>query len=351
MEATVFTQFLSADGAVVREPPPQLHDPGALTALYRAMVRTRTFDMRAVELQRTGQLGTYAASLGQEAVSVGIGAALASTDVFLPSFREHGTQLMRGVTMVELLRFWGGDERGSDYAGPREDFPVSIPIGSHAPQAAGVAFAMKLRGEQRAALCALGDGATSKGDFYEAMNMAGVWNLPVVFVVSNNQWAISTPRARQTAAAAIADKACAAGFEGRQLDGNDVIAVVYEVGEALGKARSGDGPTLLEAVTYRLGDHTTADDARRYRDDQEVAAQWQNEPIARVRRYLTAQCGWTREKEEALLAECTTEVDEAVSAYLADKPQPVTAMFDYTFAEIPADLSVQRASALERDDA
>lgn len=350
LEATDFTRFLSADGAVVTELPSQFRDSEALETLYRAMVRTRTFDMRAVELQRTGQLGTYASSLGQEAVSVGIGAAMASTDVFLPSFREHGTQLLRGVTMVELFRFWGGDERGSDYAGPREDFPVSIPIGSHAPQATGVAFAMKLRGERRAALCALGDGATSKGDFYEAMNMAGVWNLPVVFVVSNNQWAISMPRARQTAAAAIADKARAAGFEGRQLDGNDVIAVAYEVGDALERARSGGGPTLLEAITYRLADHTTADDARRYRDEEEVAAQWQNEPLARLRRYLMAECGWTREKDEALQAACVAEVDEAVSAYLADTPQSVTDMFDYTFAEMPADLAAQRTGALERDD-
>lgn len=339
-----FTQLVAADGSVMTELPDFATSEAALD-LYREMVRTRTFDRRAVELQRTGQLGTYASSLGQEAVAVGIGAAMSATDVLLPSFREHGTQLMRGVSMLEILRFWGGDERGSDYAGPREDFPVSVPIGSHAPHAAGVAFAIKLRGEPRAALCVLGDGASSKGDFYEAINLAGVWCLPVVFVVANNQWAISLPRARQTAAETIAQKAVAAGFEGRQVDGNDVIAVTHEVRGALEKARSGGGPTLIEAVTYRLADHTTADDARRYRDEKEVNEQWQKEPLVRLRRCLT-ECGaLSREQDEAIQAACSAEVEEAVSVYLEDEAQPLDAMFDYMFADLTADLAAQRAAA------
>jgi len=340
-----FTRYIASDGSVVGKLPELTSTPEAVTDLYRAMVRTRTFDMRAVELQRTGRLGTYASSLGQEAVAVGIGAAMAPTDVLLPSFREHGTQLMRGVTMLELLRFWGGDERGSDYGGPREDFPVSVPIGSHAPHASGVAFAIKLRGEARAALCVLGDGATSKGDFYEAINLAGVWRLPAVFVVTNNQWAISMPRARQTAAETIAQKAVAAGFDGWQADGNDVIAVTHVVREALQKARSGGGPTLIEAVTYRLADHTTADDARRYRDEAEVSAQWQNEPLVRLRRYLTAQNLLTREQDESLQATCSQEVEQAVADFLEDAPQPVSAIFDYMFADLPPDLAAQRSAA------
>lgn len=341
-----FTRIMADDGSVVSELPAFCSEPEVIRDLYRAMVRTRTFDMRAVDLQRTGQIGTYASSLGQEAVAVGIGAAMSATDVLLPSFREHGTQLMRGATMLELLRFWGGDERGSDYAGPREDFPISVPIGSHAPHAAGVAFAMKLRGEDRAALCVLGDGATSKGDFYEAINMAGVWQLPVVFVVTNNQWAISLPRARQTAAETIAQKAVAAGFVGRQVDGNDVIAVTQEVREALQKARSGGGATLIEAITYRLADHTTADDASRYRDEDEVAAQWQKEPLVRLRRCLTERKFLSREEDEAFQAACSTEVEQAVSDYLADEPQPVSTIFDYTFAHIPRDLAAQRDSVV-----
>jgi len=345
-----FTQFLAADGSVVADATPFPADPRKLVALYRALVRTRSFDLRAVELQRTGRLGTYASSLGQEAVAVGVGAAMDRTDVLLPSFREHGAQLLRGVTMVELFRFWGGDERGSDYAGPREDFPVSIPIGSHAPQAAGVAFALRLRGGGRAAVCVLGDGATSKGDFYEAMNLAGVWRLPVVFVVSNNQWAISLPRARQTAAETIAQKAIAAGFEGRQVDGNDVLAVTHAVSEALRMARDGGGPTLIEALTYRLADHTTADDSRRYRDENEVVRQWKNEPLTRLRLYLTARGHWSRDEEEALKAECAKEVGAAAALYLADEAQPVTAMFDYLYAELPSELIAQRMEAVAEAD-
>jgi pyruvate dehydrogenase E1 component alpha subunit len=341
-----FTQFLGVDGSIVRELPIFADEQKAIMGLYRAMVRTQIFDLRAVELQRTGQLGTYASSLGQEAVAVGIGAAMTATDVLLPSFREHGTLLMRGVTMLELLRFWSGDERGSNYARPREDFPVSVPIGSHAPHASGVAFAIKLRGEHRAALCVLGDGATSKGDFYEAINMAGVWNLPAVFVVTNNQWAISLPRARQTAAETIAQKAVAAGFEGRQVDGNDVIAVTHEVREALEKARSGGGPTLIEAITYRLADHTTADDASRYRDENEVTEHWQQEPLVRLRRYLTEREDLSREQDEALKTACSNEVEQAVSEFLADIPQPVSAMFDYLYGELPTDLIAQRMAAI-----
>jgi pyruvate dehydrogenase E1 component alpha subunit len=185
------TRFLDLDGRAVREFPDFARDPQALIALYRAMVLTRAFDAKAIALQRTGRLGTYGSSLGQEAVAVGVGAAMAPEDVLLPSFREQGAQILRGVTMVEILLYWGGDERGSDFAGPRQDFPVCVPVGTHAPHAAGVALALQLRGARRAAVCVLGDGATSKGDFYEAMNFAGVRRLPLVFVVNNNQWAIS----------------------------------------------------------------------------------------------------------------------------------------------------------------
>ena len=215
-------------------------DREALVGLYRAMVLARTFDAKAIALQRTGRLGTFPSGLGQEAVGVGLAAAMGRHDVFLPSFREHGAQIVRGVTLEELFLFWGGDERGNVFAGPVEDFPVSVPVGSHVPHAVGAALAFKLRREPRVAVAALGDGATSKGDFYEALNVAGVWALPVVFVVANNQWAISVPRASQTRAETLAQKAIAAGFDGVQVDGNDVIAVRQVVAEALDKARAGE---------------------------------------------------------------------------------------------------------------
>ena len=273
------TRVLDAEGVVVGIMPEFGLDPAELVRLYRALVLTRTFDTKAVALQRTGRLGTYASSLGQEAVSVGAAAAMEPDDVLVPNFREHGGQLWRGVTSQELFLYWGGDERGNDFAGPREDFPICVPVGSHAPHAVGVALAFRLRGEKRAAVCIIGDGATSKGDVAEALNMAGVWKVPAVFVINNNAWAISVPREKQSAAATLAQKAVAAGIPGEQVDGNDVIAVRAVTEQALARARQGLGPTLIEAVSYRLCDHTTADDASRYRDDAEVSRHWPAEPL------------------------------------------------------------------------
>ncbi len=337
------------DGKPVADLPALAHDREAMIRLYRWMVLTRTFDTRAIALQRTGRLGTYASSAGQEAVVVGVADAMAPEDVLLPSFREHGAQLVRGVTMKELFLYWGGDERGSDFAGPRQDFPVCIPVGSHAPHAAGAALAFKLRGEAHAAVAIFGDGATSKGDVYEAMNLAGAWALPVVFVVNNNQWAISVPRRAQTAAETLAQKAIAAGFEGIQVDGNDVVAVCQAAAEALGKARASGGPTLIEALTYRLGDHTTVDDASRYRDDEEVGRHWKEEPIARTRTFLTEAHGWTRKEEEALIAQCGAEVDEAAEEYLAAAPENPGAVFDWLYEELPTAYARQRAEFLAEE--
>ena len=289
---------MRADGSLAGKLPAFAESRAELVRLYRAMVLTRAFDAKAVGLQRTGRLGTFPSSLGQEAVVVGVGAAMRPEDVLLPSFRELGTQLWRGVTLVEALGYWGGDERGSCFAGPREDFPICVPVGTQAPHAVGVALAFKLRDEPRVAVCVFGDGASSKGDVYEAMNLAGVWRLPVVFVINNNEWAISVPRSAQSAAETLAQKAVAAGFPGEQVDGNDVIAVRAVLERALGHARRECAPSLVEALTYRLSDHTTADDARRYRDDAEVSERWKAEPIARMRSFLIERGWWTKADEE-----------------------------------------------------
>jgi pyruvate dehydrogenase E1 component alpha subunit len=209
--------------------------------------------VKAVALQRTGRLGTYAASLGQEAVSVGTASAMHDEDVLLPSYRDNAALIWRGVKLEEILLFWGGDERGNCFSGPVQDFPFCIPVGSQAPHAAGVAYAFKLRKEPRVAVCLFGDGATSKGDLWEAMNFAGVHKLPVVFVATNNQWAISVPLRLQTASETLAQKAIAAGFIGEQVDGNDVVAMHAAVKDAIEAARNGQGPRFIEAVTYRLG--------------------------------------------------------------------------------------------------
>lgn len=331
--------FLDAAGAVIGALPAFARDGETLRALYAAMVRTRRFDAKAIALQRTGRLGTYASSLGQEAVSVGTAAAMTDDDVFLPAFREHGGQLWRGVTLTELFLYWGGDERGNDFAGPRQDFPICVPVASQFPHAAGVALALQQRGTSGAAVVVGGDGATSKGDFYEALNMVGVWSLPAVFVINNNQWAISVPRDRQTRARTLADKAIGVGLPGQQVDGNDVIAVREAVERALDRARAGEGGTLIECLTYRLGDHTTADDASRYRDEAEVSAHWKAEPLIRLRAHLVAEHGWGKADEEALLKACEAEVDAAAEAYLAMPPAPARAMFDDLYATLPADLA------------
>jgi 2-oxoisovalerate dehydrogenase E1 component alpha subunit len=334
--------YLAPDGRILRTPPDFVADIQSLVSLYRAMLLTRTFDLKAVSLQRTGRLGTYAVSLGQEAVSVGVASAMRHEDVLLPSYRDNGTLLWRGVEMEEILLYWGGDERGSLSSGPAHDFPFCVPVGSQAPHAAGVAYAFKFRKEPRVAVCLLGDGATSKGDVYEAMNFAGVQRLPLVFVINNNQWAISVPLKLQTASETLAQKAIAAGFRGEQVDGNDVIAVRDAVEEAISGARSGNGPCLIEALTYRLGDHTTADDAARYRPPEEVQARWKEEPIARLRAYLVSQKAWGKAAEEQLSAECQQRVDAAVERYLATGPRAPETMFDHLYAELPSTYTWQR---------
>jgi pyruvate dehydrogenase E1 component alpha subunit len=337
-----YTQFLDERGSVTRPLPAFAQDTAHLIDLYRWMVLMRTYDAKAVALQRTGQLGTYAPIIGQEAIQAGIGSAMKSDDVFLMTYREQGVQLMRGVKMEELFLYWSGDERGSDYGGPRRDFPICITIAAHATHAAGAAYAIKLRRERRVVVCGLGDGATSKGDFYEGMNAAGVWQLPVVFVVSNNQWAISVPRAAQTASQTLAQKAIAAGIACEQVDGNDLIAMRHAMDAALEKARAGGGPTLVEALTYRLSDHTTADDASRYRSADELGEAWKREPIARVRNFLAAAGDWDKAREEALVRECSERVQGAVDEYMRTPPPQPAAMFEHVYAALPAALAAQR---------
>jgi len=335
--------YLAPDGTVLRPLPSFASDTGVLLALYRGMVLTRAFDLKAVSLQRTGRLGTYAVSLGQEAVSVGIASAMRAEDVVLPSYRDNGTLLWRGTKMEEILLFWGGDERGNLSSGPAHDFPYCIPVGSQAPHATGVAYAFKLRKEPRVAVCLFGDGATSKGDVWEAMNFAGVHKLPVVFVANNNQWAISVPLKLQTASQTLAQKAIAAGFAGEQVDGNDVIAVRAAAEDGIAQARAGAGPRLIEALTYRLSDHTTADDAARYRPPEEVQARWKEEPISRLRAYLVSQNAWGKAQEEELAAECQKQIEAAIERYLASAPRAPETMFDHLYAELPPTYASQRA--------
>lgn len=331
-------RFLAPDGTALGELPAFADRPGELLAMYRAMIRARAFDARCTSLQRTGRLGTFATALGQEAVPVGVAAAMASRDVLVPSYREAGAQLWRGVDPAELLAYWGGDERGHDYAAPeaRDDYPVCITVGNQALHAAGVAVALQQAGEDRAVVCTMGDGATSKGDVYEAINVAGAWRLPLVLVITNNRWAISTPVAAQTGAATLAQKGLAGGLAVLQADGNDVVAVRDAVEEALARARAGDGATLIECLTYRVNDHNTADDARRYRDPAEVEEARATDPVDRLRGLLTGR-GEVPD-DAALDAASRAEMDDAVARYeAAAAPDPDT-MFAFVHATPPAAL-------------
>jgi pyruvate dehydrogenase E1 component alpha subunit len=340
-----YKQILDPGGNVVAPLPQFAKDTALVLRMYRAMTLVRIFDAKAVNLQRTGQLGTYPSSLGHEAAHVGIGAAMRPEDVLAPVYREFATQLWRGVTMTEILTYWAGDERGNDFAVPRQDFAWCVPIATQTLHAAGAAMAFKVRKEPRCALAYIGDGGTSEGAFYEALNLAGSRALPVVFVIVNNGWAISVPVAEQTAAKTLAQKAVAAGIPGVQVDGNDVFAVREVVGEALEAARHGAGPTLIEALTYRLSDHTTADDASRYRSGQEVKDAWALEPLIRIRAFLVGAGLWDADKERALLEECTIKVDAAVTEYLGKGKPSTDAMFEHLFASLPAHLREQRLIA------
>ncbi|MBA2648186.1 MAG: pyruvate dehydrogenase (acetyl-transferring) E1 component subunit alpha [Legionella sp.] len=344
-----YKQYLSEIGELIEDLPAFAKDKAALIELYKIMVLTRTFDKKAIALQRTGKMGTYAPINGQEAVSASIGHAMRAEDVFVPYYRDYAAQLQRGVRMSEILAYWGGDERGSQYACGSEDLPICVPIASQCLHAAGVAFAFKHRNQDRVAVVCIGEGGTSEGDFYEALNVAGVWNLPMVFVINNNQWAISVPRSKQSLSKTLAQKAIAAGFQGIQVDGNDILATRAVIGDAIEKARRQEGPTLIEALTYRLSDHTTADDATRYQPADEVKLANPKEPIARFRQFLMGQNFWSKEQEENLLDTCAAEVDQAVTDYLNIKMQPITSIFDYHYEQLPAYLAEQRASALENE--
>ncbi len=341
-------QVLNSLGELVAPLPYFACDTDELIALYKNMVLTRAFDTKAIALQRTGKMGTYASSLGQEAIAAAIGHAMKPEDVLLPCYREYGAMLQRGVEMSEIFLYWGGDERGMSYAHQSQDFPIAVPIASQVPHAVGVATAMKLRNEPRVAVVVIGDGATSKGDFYEGINLAGAWDLPVVFITTNNQWAISLPREAQTGAETIAQKAIAAGIPGEQVDGNDVIGMRHRVGKAIEKARQGGGATVIEPLTYRMSDHTTADDATRYRDKEEVEKHNQLDPILRMRKYIESIKLWDEADDETLKTECSTKVEAAVKTYLDTPPQAPESMFDYLYAELPRAYQAQRDELANR---
>jgi pyruvate dehydrogenase E1 component alpha subunit len=340
-------QILSPEGRLTDESlKPDLSDETALE-LYKHMVIIRIADQRALTLQRQGRFGTYAPVIGQEAAQVGSGYALGKDDWVFPSFRETGVLYMKGVPFKDIFLYWMGNEEGQNVPADIQVFPVSVPVGTHPLHAVGAGWAARLRGEKICTIAYFGDGGTSEGDFHEAMNFAGVFQVPTIFFCQNNHYAISYPRKRQTAAKTLAQKAIAYGFPGIQVDGNDVLAVYAATQEARKRALSGQGATFIEAVTYRFGPHTTADDPTKYREDSEVQEWKKKDPLLRMQKYLQNKGLWSEETENKFKAEGESLVKKAVEEAEGVPPPRPEEIFKYTFAEMTPKLKEQMDDYLD----
>jgi len=335
-------QILTPSGALTGTAPLDL----VMTRrLYRAMVFARTYDRKGTSLQKQGRLATYAPFEGQEAAQVGSAAALHPDDWMVATYRDAAAMWMQGYPLELLFAGRTGDERGGSPPDHVPVLPPSITVGGHMVHAVGLAWAAKNFKDGRVALTYFGDGATSEGDFHEAMNFAAVFEAPCVFFCQNNGWAISLPRELQTRSETIAQKAIAYGMPGFQVDGNDLFAVYQMTLDAVERARSGGGPTLIEAVTYRIGPHTTADDPGRYRSSEEGAEWARRDPLERLRLYLSEREAWSDSWQEQIEAEATQEIDRAIG--LAEQMPALSAaeIFDAVFEEPTPNLRRQQAEA------
>src|SRR5512139_3924054 len=333
-------EILGPDGKVKAGFTPPVDDQETVR-LYQKMLFARLADQRCLSLQRQGRFGTYAPIWGQEACQIGSAYTLQKGDWVFPAFREIAATVMMGVPLKTFLLYWMGNEMGSHAPEGINVVPVAIPVGTHMLHAVGAAWAGKIKGDKIVTLTYFGDGATSKGDFHEAMNFAGVFKTPTIFFCQNNQFAISVPRSRQTASATIAQKAIAYGFDGIQVDGNDLFAVITATREAVDKARSGGGPTLIEGVTFRFGPHTTADDPTKYRTDEEIERWKPLDPMVRLRSYLKAKGLWTEAVETRMTEDAQKEIDQAVKDAEAVPAPELKEIFEYVFAEMTPPLKEQ----------
>jgi pyruvate dehydrogenase E1 component alpha subunit len=315
-----------------------------LLKLHRAMLLGRRFDERLLSLQRQGRIGTFAPITGQEASQLGGAGALLSSDYFVPSFRETAAQIYRGAPLEAIILNFGGYNEAALLTKEGNDLPVSVPVSSQVPHAVGIAWGIKYRGKKDVAMTFFGDGGTSEGDFHEGMNFAGVYQVPVVFVCQNNHWAISIPRSRQTHSKTIAQKALAYDIPGIQVDGNDILAVYTAAKEAVDRARSGGGPSMIECVTYRMMMHTTADDPKRYRRNEEVEDWKKRDPLDRFQKYLKDKKLLSDQKIEELETEIKDDIQKAVehAEELMKKYSDPLQMFEHVYAEMPPYLKEQR---------
>lgn len=340
-----YLSILDENGNLDKALEPKIADTD-LKKLYKTMLQSRLLDERCLHMQRQGRIGTYGPSKGQEAIPLGAAYCLKKEDWFVPSYRETSGFLWRGWPMGMFMLWWGGHEAGSAIPAGINDTPLSVPIATQCQYGMGIAWGCKLRKDGTCCIAFVGDGGTSQGDFHEALNFATVYNVPLVMIVQNNHWAISLPRHAQTKSQTIAQKALAYGLNGLQIDGNDILAVISAVRDAVEKARKGGGPTLIEAVTYRLAMHTTADDPKKYRTDAEVEPWIKRDPLPRFAKYLRDK-KLLDDKVQALLEdEIRKELDAAVTIYEAYKHDPY-GMFKHMYAEMTPELQQQMAELKE----
>jgi pyruvate dehydrogenase E1 component alpha subunit len=335
--------ILDSDGHLDAALEPEI-PLATLQAMHRAMLLGRRLDERMVRLQRQGRIGTFAPIKGQEASQIGSAFTLEPRDWMVPSFRETAAMLHRGWPIEKILAFFAGYLEGGQPGPEQHDLPIAIPVATQLPHAVGLAYAAQYRGDDAVVMVYFGDGATSEGDFHEAANFAGVWHVPVVFVCQNNQWAISVPLKKQTHSRTLAQKALAYGFPGLQVDGNDVLAVYAATREAVDRARAGEGPTLIECVTYRLAMHTTADDPTKYRSEAEVKEWERKDPLTRFAAYLEKRNLLDAGLEEAIDA----EIAAGVQRFEAMPPPDPLAMVDHAYAALPRHLAEQRREVAQR---
>jgi len=335
-------QILNEEGRVREGLEPALA-PDDLRRIYALLVTTRAADGKAIKLQRQGRFGTYASNLGHEACQVGTAFFLRKEDWIFPYFRDLGLYLTAGYPLALYFHYWMGNEAGLKTPEGLNLFSFAIPVASQILHAVGAGMAARYKKMPLAVVATFGDGATSEGDFHEGLNYAGVFKSPNVFVCYNNQWAISTPRAKQTASETISQKASAYGFNGVSVDGNDILAVLSAVRDALDKARAGGGPTLIEAVTYRMGHHTTSDDATKYRAEDEVKAWEAKDPLRRFQRYLAGKGIWDEAFEKAVQNKADDDVEKAVAEAESRPSAALEDVFAHTYAAMTPQLEDQLA--------
>ncbi|HIB01797.1 MAG TPA: thiamine pyrophosphate-dependent dehydrogenase E1 component subunit alpha [Phycisphaerales bacterium] len=319
-----------------------------MLTVYKAMVLARAFDHRMITMQRQGRMGTFAPNIGQEACIIGQVQPLTDDDWFSPSYRSFGAQMMRGWSMEHLMRLWAGFHDGFPPPEGVNDLPFSIVIGSHVLPAVGVGMGMNYRKQNNCVVVNFGDGASSQGAVSEALNFAAVYQAPVVFVCENNGWAISTPTKKQSATQVLATRGISFGMPSIRVDGNDILAMICVTNEAATRARAGEGPTFIEAVTYRMSLHTTADDPTVYRDDSEVVL-WESRcPISRFEKYLTNKGLLDAEKVQEIADACEQEVLQARDNFYNMPPADSTEIFDHLYETLPEELRVQQQEYINR---